>query len=103
MVDPRNAAQELLGLVVWHTEVSGFCRWPGKAFHTGVNGKRDCRVNVDGAPTFFCFHSLCARAVAEANHPLPLSPWARSTVRRPVPGSRFRVSGFPQDRPKEVG
>ena len=38
--------------------------------HTSGNGKKDCRVNVDGAPTIFCFHASCAMAVAEANRRL---------------------------------
>jgi len=47
--------------------------------HTSHNGKRDCRVNVDGAPTIFCFHASCVGAVAEANRrlrrELGASPW----------------------------
>jgi hypothetical protein len=37
------------------------------------------RVNVDGAPTIFCFHASCAAAVVEANarlrRELAASPW----------------------------
>jgi len=58
------------GAIDWQTEVSGFCRCPGEAFHTSANGKKDCRVNVDGVPTIFCFHASCAAAVAEANRRL---------------------------------
>ena len=61
MIDPRQIASQLLGAIDWQTEVSGFCRCPGEAFHTSANGKKDCRVNVDGAPTIFCFHASCAR------------------------------------------
>ncbi len=47
--------------------------------HTSANGKKDCRVNVDGAPTIFCFHASCAPVVAEANRrlrrELGASPW----------------------------
>ena len=47
--------------------------------HTSGNGKKDCRVNVDGAPTIFCFHASCATAVAQANRrlrrELGASPW----------------------------
>ena len=60
----------ILGKVDWQSEVSGFCRCPGEALHTSHNGKKDCRVNVDGAPTIFCFHASCAAAVAEANRRL---------------------------------
>src|SRR5512137_2786321 len=79
MMDPRQVASQLLGAIDWQTEVSGFCRCPGEAFHTSANGKRDCRVNVDGAPTIFCFHASCAAAVAEATRrfcrEMGASPW----------------------------
>jgi hypothetical protein len=48
MLDPRQIAIRLLGAIDWQTEVSGFCRCPGEAFHTSANGEKDCRVNVDG-------------------------------------------------------
>src|SRR5690349_14857968 len=67
MSDPRHIASRLLGAVDWQTEVSGFCRCPGESLHTTSTGKKDCRVNVDGAPTIYCFHASCATAVAEAN------------------------------------
>ena len=70
MIDPRKVASRLLGAVDWQNEVSGFCRCPGEAMHTSQNGKKDCRVNVDGAPTIFCFHASCAPAVAEAKRRL---------------------------------
>jgi hypothetical protein len=79
LIDPRHVASQILGAIDWQTEVSGFCRCPGEAFHTSANGKKDCRVNVDGAPTIFCFHSSCSSAVAEANRRLrrevSASPW----------------------------
>lgn len=67
MKDPRQIAASIVGAVDWQTEVSGFCRCPGEALHTHHNGKKDCRVSVDGAPTIHCFHSSCAPVVAEAN------------------------------------
>jgi hypothetical protein len=67
MIDPRQVAADIVGAVDWETEVSGFCRCPGEAAHTHPTGKKDCRVNVDGAPTIFCFHASCAPTVAEAN------------------------------------
>ena len=79
MIDPRQVAEKILGAVDWQTEVSEFWRCPGEAMHTNANGKKDCRVNVDGAPTIFCFHASCAGAVAEANRrlrrELGASPW----------------------------
>jgi len=78
MLDPRQVALRLLGAIDWQTEVSGFCRCPGESLHTSGNGRKDCRVNVDGAPTIFCFHASCAAAVAEANRRLrrELGAWA---------------------------
>ncbi|MFN7137726.1 MAG: hypothetical protein ACK4UN_00125 [Limisphaerales bacterium] len=67
MTDPRIIASSIVGTVDWETEVSGFCRCPGEAFHTSTTGKKDCRVSIDGAPTVFCFHAHCAPAVADAN------------------------------------
>ena len=79
MIDPRQVAFQIRGAIDWQTEVSGFCKCPGEAFHTSTNGKKDCRVNVDGAPTIYCFHSSCSAAVAEANRRLRrevnASPW----------------------------
>src|SRR5262250_1756451 len=79
MMDPRQVAERIVGHVNWETEVSGFCKCPGEAMHTNANGRKDCRVNVDGAPTIFCFHASCAGAVAEANQrlrrELGASPW----------------------------
>src|SRR6476660_4392538 len=79
MTDPRAIAETVLGRVDWRSEVSGYCKCPGEALHTSSNGKKDCRVSVDGAPTIFCFHASCAAAVAEANwrlrRELNASPW----------------------------
>jgi len=85
-------AVSVVGAVDWQTEVSGFCRCPGEGLHTHRNGTKDCRVNVDGAPTIYCFHSSCALAVAETNRrlrrELGASPWALT-----LPGGRVLRSG----------
>lgn len=70
MNDPRQVAERILGRVEWQNEVSGFCKCPGEAMHTSHNGQKDCRVNVDGAPTIFCFHASCVAVVNEANRRL---------------------------------
>ncbi len=67
MIDPRQVAAGIVGAVEWETEVSGLCHCPGESLHTQRTGKKDCRVNVDGAPTIYCFHASCAAVVAEAN------------------------------------
>ena len=80
MTDPRQVAAGIVGAVDWQSEVSGFCRCPGESLHTHRTGRKDCRINVDGAPTIHCFHASCAPAVAEANkrlrRELNASPWA---------------------------
>lgn len=92
MNDPRQIAAGVVGAVDWQTEVSGFCRCPGESLHTHPTGKKDCRVNVDGAPTIYCFHSSCAPAVASANRNLRLaigqSPWELK-----LPGGKILRSG----------
>ena len=92
MTDPRQVAAGIVGAVDWQSEVSGFCRCPGESFHTHKTGKKDCRVNVDGAPTIHCFHASCAPAVAEANRSLRRatnqSPWQIT-----LPGGRVLRSG----------
>jgi hypothetical protein len=92
MNDPRHVAAGIVGAVDWQTEVSGFCRCPGESLHTHKTGKKDCRVNVDGAPTIYCFHSSCAPAVASANRNLRLaigqSPWELK-----LPGGKILRSG----------
>ena len=92
MNDPRHIAASIVGAVDWQSEVSGFCRCPGAALHTHRTGPRHCRVNIDGAPTIFCFHSSCASVVAEANRrlrrELGASPWALT-----LPGGRVLRSG----------
>ena len=92
MTDPRTIAASIVGTVDWQTPVSGFCRCPGEALHTQHNGKKDCRVSVDGAPTIFCFHASCAPAVAEANRRLRRelggNPWEMT-----LPSGRVLRSG----------
>jgi hypothetical protein len=92
MNDPRQIAAGIVGAVDWQTEVSGFCRCPGESLHTHPTGRKDCRVNVDGAPTIFCFHASCAAAVAEANrrlrYTLGASPWSLT-----LPGGRVLRNG----------
>jgi hypothetical protein len=92
MNDPRHVAISIVGAVDWQTEVSGFCRCPGEALHTHHNGKKDCRISVDGAPTIYCFHSSCAPVVAAANlrlrRELGERPWAIG-----LPGGKVLRSG----------
>jgi hypothetical protein len=79
VIDPRQITAGIVGGVDWQSEVSGYCRCPGESLHTLRTGKKDCRVNVDGAPTIYCFHASCSSAVASANRNLRMaigqSPW----------------------------
>ena len=92
MTDPRQVAAGIVGAVDWQSEVSGFCRCPGESLHTHRTGRKDCRINVDGAPTIHCFHASCAPAVAEANRSLRRatnqSPWQIT-----LPGGRVLRNG----------
>ena len=66
----REIAVELLGSVKWLNQWKGFCDCPGKAKHTNMNGDRDCQVNLDGAPTIYCFHGSCHDDVDRMNQQL---------------------------------
>ena len=92
MTDPRHTAAGIVGAIDWQTEVSGFCRCPGESLHTHKTGKKDCRVNVDGAPTIHCFHSSCEPAVAGANRALRRALSA-SSWEITLPGGRVLRSG----------
>jgi hypothetical protein len=80
----------IVGSIDWQDQVSGFCRCPGERMHTSSNGKKDCRVSVDGAPTIFCFHASCAAAVAEANRKLRRELGASDWELRLPDGQRLR-------------
>ena len=70
MTDRRRIAEDSLGAVDWTDDSTGLCECPGKASHTTQDGKRDCRVQLEGAPTVHCFHSSCSSEVAGANREL---------------------------------
>ena len=92
MTDPRQIAAGIVGVIEWTSEVSGLCHCPGEARHTHKTGKKDCRVNIDGAPTIYCFHNSCVAAVAAANRKLRCaigqSPWEIV-----LPGGKILRSG----------
>lgn len=64
----RQIAEETLGPIDWTDATNGFCECPGKNFHTGANGKRDCKVMLDKVPTITCFHDSCKGEVEAVNH-----------------------------------
>jgi len=63
----KQIAEMLLGSIRWQAADFGYCLCPGYDKHTTLQGSRDCRVNLDGVPTVFCFHQHCAGEVAAAN------------------------------------
>lgn len=70
MIDPRQVAVKLFGEIAWKTETAGFMQCPGHDLHQNKNGKRDCRITLDGAPTIYCFHDSCSSVLADANYQL---------------------------------
>jgi len=69
-VDPKHAAEELLGTIKWTTGTTGYCNCPGVKQHSGKTGDRECIIYLDGAPTIFCLHQSCVNEVQEANKEL---------------------------------
>jgi len=61
----QRAATELLGDIDWTSEASGYPVCPGKHLHTTGDGERDCKIELDGAPTVHCFHNHC-RGILDA-------------------------------------
>lgn len=70
MDTPRSIAESMVGTVEWKSPTRGLCECPGKQFHTTSNGKRDCEIHLDGAPTIYCFHSSCEDELERANKKL---------------------------------
>lgn len=66
----QSVAEAILGRIQWKDTTTGFCRCPGIDLHSNSNGKRDCIVRINGAPTVFCVHSSCLGAIDEANRRL---------------------------------
>jgi hypothetical protein len=66
----QRIATGLLGAVDWQSETSGFVACPGKHLHTSGDNDRDCKVELDSAPTIHCFHNSCRGILEGANHTL---------------------------------
>ena len=63
-------AVEIVGPITWESETRGYATCPGKHLHHTADGDRDCRIDLDGAPTIYCFHNSCAGIIAGTNHEL---------------------------------
>ena len=66
----QRIAAELLGDIEWTSAMSGLVQCPGKHLHTTGNSNRDCKVDLDGAPTVHCFHNSCSGIIAGVSHEL---------------------------------
>lgn len=78
----ERVAAEVLGEIEWTEAGKGFIACPGRELHTQPNGRRDCEVFMEGAPSIHCVHSSCRALVDSANRRL------RSAIGRaesPVP------------------
>ncbi|MFN7138862.1 MAG: hypothetical protein ACK4UN_05955 [Limisphaerales bacterium] len=69
-VNAQQIAEALLGRIEWERSDYGYCECPGVNYHTSKNGRRDCDVHLDGAPTIFCQHTSCKGEVEKANYEL---------------------------------
>jgi len=68
--DRQRIAEELLGAIEWQSETSGYCACPGKHLHTTGDNERDCKIELDNAPTVHCFHNSCRGILEGINHTL---------------------------------
>lgn len=67
----QQDAEHVLGPISWEPSgLIGYCDCPGKAHHTQRNTRRDCRINLDGVPTIYCFHNSCRAEIERANREL---------------------------------
>lgn len=89
MKSRREVAESLLGEINWRDDSSGFCQCPGHQHHTSANGKRDCLLRLDGAPTLTCVHSSCRDEVEAAN----------LNLRREIGRAEREGSSLPRYRP----
>ena len=66
----QRIATDLLRVIDWQSETSGYLVCPGKHLHTTDDGERDCRIDLDDIPTVHCFHNSCRGILAGINHEL---------------------------------
>lgn len=53
--------------IEWESDTRGFYTCPLAEGHTSKTGPRHSRVDLDGVPTFFCWHSTCRDFTADAS------------------------------------
>ncbi len=66
----RQIAEAQLGELRWINPTTAYCTCPGVANHSNKDGKRDCRVCLEGVPTVHCLHTSCEAAITSANRTL---------------------------------
>jgi len=86
----QRIAQEILGLIDWQSESSGFVSCPGKHLHTTGDGDRDCKVDLDSVPTIHCFHNSCRGILAGINHEI------RSRIGKVESASQKKTDEWPE-------
>ncbi|MFA6543766.1 MAG: hypothetical protein WCS99_05035 [Limisphaerales bacterium] len=62
--------ERVVGRVEWADDSQGYCECPGRAQHTSPDGRRDCAVYLDHAPTLYCVHASCREVVEAKNREL---------------------------------
>ena len=77
---PTIIAERIIGPVDWVDSFTGFLECPGKDLHSTANGKKDCRININGAPTLYCFHQACGAVLGPLN----------TALRRAIPSGDAR-------------
>ena len=102
--DRQRIANELLGAIEWESESSGLAVCPGKHMHTSGDKARDCRVDLDGAPTVHCFHNSCRGILDDVNHELR-SRISKAERAKSNPKERAEVAGevTPTVAPRPLG
>lgn len=81
----REIINCMFNVIEWKNNDLAFIECPGKHFHNSKNGKRDCRVNLDKAPTIFCLHNSCSAVIEEANYKMRKALWDNN----PLPKREF--------------
>lgn len=99
----KEIVSAMFDVIEWKHEELAFIDCPGKHLHTGKNAKRDCRVNLDKAPTLFCLHSSCSVIVEEANFKMRRAIWERSPMakREFTPEERIKIKKDLEEKREE--
>ena len=71
----RRIAQDLLGGHLLGESWGGYGPCPGAAAHTGKDGPKDFKVQLEGAPTGYCVHRSCSGDVDTWNYKLRREIW----------------------------